>query len=182
MTEFKATHSALSLTQFAIDHMATSTFWFNRDGYIIYVNKAACDSLGYSSKELTRMAVWDIDPSSSQEAWSTHWQSLNKVPHQQGETVHQTKDGRQLPVEVVATFLEFEAEQYCFVQATDISDRKATEAKINQQNKELEKALGQIQAAQIQLVQQEKMSALGNLVAGVAHEINNPMGFVKGNL
>ncbi|PLZ89874.1 two-component sensor histidine kinase [Fischerella muscicola CCMEE 5323] len=66
--------------------------------------------------------------------------------------------------------------------STDISDRKQMENQLRQQAEDLEQTLQELKHTQTQMIQSEKMSSLGQLVAGVAHEINNPVNFIHGNL
>ena len=73
--------------------------------------------------------------------------------------------------------------------ADELTERKAAEAELlrsketlKQQATALRKALDELKQAQLQLIQTEKMSSLGQLVAGVAHEINNPVTFISGNI
>ncbi|MEG4200270.1 PAS domain-containing protein [Microcoleus sp. Pol12A5] len=71
----------------------------------------------------------------------------------------------------------------------DISDRKQAEAELllselreREKAQQLEQTLEYLKNAQSQLIQSEKMSSIGQMVAGVAHEINNPVNFIYGNI
>ncbi|MDI9635311.1 AAA family ATPase [Oscillatoria amoena NRMC-F 0135] len=91
----------------------------------------------------------------------------------QNETLGSRLEILQLLCSQAAISLE-NARLYQTLQNSELRERqKATQ---------LEASLRDLEEAQLQLVQSEKMSTLGQLVAGIAHEINNPVGFISGNL
>jgi two-component system, NtrC family, sensor kinase len=64
----------------------------------------------------------------------------------------------------------------------NIDHQKSIEAALQSKTEYLQQALNHLQQARTRMVQAEKMSSLGQLVAGIAHEINNPVNFIYGNL
>ncbi len=64
----------------------------------------------------------------------------------------------------------------------DSTELKKITGELERKNRELEKGYLDLKSAHSQIIQQEKMASIGQLAAGVAHEINNPIGFILSNL
>ena len=64
----------------------------------------------------------------------------------------------------------------------EIQARMLAEQNLTKINQKLQESLKELQKTQVQLIQSEKMSSLGQMMAGIAHEINNPVGFIYGNI
>ncbi|MBD2679357.1 MULTISPECIES: PAS domain S-box protein [Nostoc] len=101
-----------------------------------------------------------------------------------GKSIFWSRNGEEIPVSQVLIAHKNEQGKVEFFStiARDIRDRQHIEAQLRQQALDLAQALQELQRTQAQMIQAEKMSSLGQLVAGVAHEINNPVNFIHGNL
>jgi len=130
ITERKRAEEALRLTQFSMDRAADVIIWFKSDGRIVYANEAASHFLGYSREELHSLAIPDIDPNLSREAATNRWKNLKRLGPATFETLHRTKDGRLIQVEVTANYVEFEGKEYCCSFTHDITERKQAEKEL----------------------------------------------------
>jgi PAS domain S-box-containing protein len=130
ITERKRVEKELRLAQFSLEHASETIYWVDPQGRIVYANQAACHSLGRSSEELISLSIPDIDPLFSKGTWGEFWENLKKQGSVSLETQHKTEDGRIFPVEITATYLEFDGKQYSFAFAHDITKRKQIEEKL----------------------------------------------------
>jgi PAS domain S-box-containing protein len=135
ITGHKCAEDALKLTQFALDNSADAAYWMGPDARFVYVNNAACRSLGYSRRELLNMTVHDIDPEFPQEVWPEHWEQLRRQGSFTLESHHRKKNGEVFPIEISVNYIRFGGKEYNCAFARDITRRKKTEEMLDLSNR-----------------------------------------------
>lgn len=125
ITELEEALEALRLTQSTVDYAADEIFWVGPDGGLLYVNDAACRTLGYSREELLSMKIYEFDPTFTPGSWPSHWEEIRHAKSSSFESLHRSKDGRVFPVEVSGNYIEFGGIRMHIAFARDISARKA---------------------------------------------------------
>ncbi|HBB34329.1 MAG TPA: PAS domain-containing sensor histidine kinase [Cyanobacteria bacterium UBA8803] len=181
----------LSDFKFALDQAAIVAIT-DQHGIIRYVNDKFCELSKYSREELIgqnhRIIKSGYHPP---EFFQKFWETIKAGQVWKGEIKNKAKDGTYYWVDTtVVPFLDETGKPYQYLSIRfDITERKQAEEALRQselifrqQARELELALVKLKHTQSQLVQSEKMSTVGQLIAGIAHEINNPVNFIYGNL
>ncbi len=160
-------------------------FVMNQEGKYTFANAAARRIYALEPEELINQPFVNFLPSERIESeFEVFKHVLQGRSLFQYESIVLNRDQQtvQISVNAIPLFGSDGSFQGIYGTISDISERKQAEIQLRQQADALTIALSELKQAQAQLVQTEKMTGLGQLVAGIAHELNNPVSFIFGNL
>jgi two-component system, cell cycle sensor histidine kinase and response regulator CckA len=156
----------LRLTNFTVENSPLGIFWWTSDGRFKRLNRMAALMTGYGNEELLRMGPSDLDPAVAATEGANPWLKRNGSERHTFESRLRHKAGHRYPVEIANSFLEFEGVEYTVSFVRDITERY-----------EAERHKAQLE---MQVIQAQKMEALGRLTGGIAHDFNNSLTVILG--
>jgi len=127
VTERKQAAEALQRTQFAMDQAVDAVYWIDQHANILYANEAASAMVGYSPDELRAMTVHDLNPNFQADVWPDFWDESRRRKSMVFETVHRTKGGQVIPIELHINHLAYEGHEFHCAFIRDITVRKQAE-------------------------------------------------------
>ncbi len=155
------------------------------DNLFMDANRVACDCLDYDLEEIKCRSLKDIEYEGDKQKLVHFIIGLvEKKHHQDGfvEVRCVRRDGKYFPAEISGRFIHYKDKPAILLIARDITERKQAETRLRHANEKLQLTLDHLQATQNELVQSEKMASLGQLIAGVAHEIKTPLGAIRSSV
>lgn len=173
-----------------LNTVGDAIYGVDQEGRLTFVNPAMESMLGWTSAEIIGKPVHDVihhtrpdgSPYPTEECPLHQSYLAGRPGHLENETFWR-KDGSSFDAECTESpIIENGRSKGAVAVFRDITERKRGEQLLRDSLAALEASNRQLKSAQIQLVQSEKMASIGQLAAGVAHEINNPIGFVSSNL
>ena len=191
----KALHESQQMLQLVMDNIPQLIFWKDRNSVYLGCNQNFARVAGVGrSENIVGKTDYDLPWKQEESDWfrkcDAHVMETNKPEYHIIESQLQA-DGKQSWIDTSKIPLHDAEGNVVGILGTyeDITERKQaedtlrqSETQLRQQTAQLEQAMHELRQTQSLMVQKEKMSSLGQLVAGVAHEINNPVNFIYGNL
>jgi len=161
-----------------INGMNDTTWVINFDGKFVEINNAAVNNLGYSREEFLSMGPKDIDPNLKPEEIKNLIDNIQEDELQVFETIHKTKDGKKIPVEISSTIITYQGETTILSVARDITKRKEGELKLKNAHKDLQELNETLEqkvkdrTERIQQLLKQKDAFINQL----GHDLKNPLG------
>jgi PAS domain S-box-containing protein len=158
---------------------AFEAIFISEFGQCLEQNKRAEEMFGFSAEEALGRAGTQWFVPEDRDRVLKNMTAGYELPY---EVTGLRKDGSTFPALVHGKMMHFKGRAVRVASISDISERKQAEAELVKRNAELETLNQKLKDTQVQLMQSEKLASIGQLAAGVAHEINNPIGYVHSNL